>query len=373
MEAVGQLTGGIAHDFNNMLTGIVGSLDVIRRRIARGQYDQLGKFMDNAMTSAQRAASLTHRLLAFSRQQTLDPKSVDVEELMSGMADMLTRTLGEQVRLKIATGEGIWPALSDVNQLENAVLNLAINARDAMPDGGVLTIETTNTVLDAARAAQHADIKAGDYVVISVTDTGQGMPAEVVAKAFDPFFTTKPIGQGTGLGLSTVYGFLRQTGGHAEISSEPRRGTTIRMYLPRFLGEAEDKRAIAEAEIREDGQGETVLLVEDESSVRLLIMEVLNELGYRVLQAANGDEALRHIKAAGPIDLMISDVGLPGLNGRQVAEIARTIRPGLRVLFVTGYAAKATVRSTFLEPGMDLITKPFSMNELAGKISDMLS
>jgi PAS domain S-box-containing protein len=373
MEAVGQLTGGIAHDFNNMLTGIIGSLDIMRRRIARGQTDQLERFMDSAVASAQRAASLTHRLLAFSRQQTLDPKAVDVAELIVSMEDMLQRTLGETVRLKSSTTAGLWQALSDVNQLENAVLNLAINARDAMPEGGSLTIEAENIHLDAAAAAKQAEVKPGDFVVVSVTDTGEGMPADVLAKAFDPFFTTKPIGQGTGLGLSTVYGFLRQIGGHAEIRSEPRRGTTVRMFLPRFVGEAVAGQEDGDPSARPEGSGETVLVVEDEETVRILIVEVLAELGYRVLQAANGEEAIRHVKAGGPIDLLISDVGLPGLNGRQVAEIARANRPGLRVLFVTGYAAKATVRSSFLEPGMDLIAKPFNMGELAAKISEMLT
>jgi len=373
MEAIGQLTGGIAHDFNNMLTGIMGSLDIIRRRIGRGQVDSLDRFMESAIASAQRAASLTHRLLAFSRQQTLDPKAVDVAELIESMEDMLRRTLGETVRLKTSAPAGLWRAMSDVNQLENAVLNLAINARDAMPEGGRLSIEAENIQIDEATAARHAEFKPGDYVVVSVTDTGEGMPADVVAKAFDPFFTTKPIGQGTGLGLSTVYGFLRQIDGHADIRSEPRHGTTVRMYLPRFVGDTATDQQDEDLSLRPEGSGETVLVVEDEETVRLLIIEVLAELGYRVLQASNGEEAIRHVKAGGPIDLLITDVGLPGLNGRQVAEIARAIRPGLRVLFVTGYAAKATVRSSFLEPGMDLIPKPFNMSELAAKISEMLT
>ncbi len=373
MEAVGQLTGGIAHDFNNMLTAIIGSLDIMRRRIARGQTDQLDRFMDSALESAQRAASLTHHLLAFSRQQTLDPKSVDVADLILSMEDMLRRTLGETVRLKTTATRALWRALSDVSQLENAVLNLALNARDAMPEGGTLTIEAENVRLDSAAAARQVEVKAGDYVMVCLTDTGEGMPADVLAKAFDPFFTTKPIGQGTGLGLSSVYGFLRQIGGHADIRSEPRRGTKVRMYLPRFVEEAIVEQAGQDDSARLAGTGETVLVVEDEETVRVLIIELLAELGYRVLQASNGEEAIRHAKAAGPIDLLISDVGLPGLNGRQVAEIARALRPGLKVLFVTGYAAKATTRSSFLEPGMDLIAKPFNMGELAAKISEMLS
>jgi len=373
MEAVGQLTGGIAHDFNNMLTGIIGSLDIMRRRIARGQTDQLDRFMDSAVASAQRAASLTHRLLTFSRQQRLDPKSVDVADLIGSMEDMLLRTLGETVRLKTTAAPDLWRALSDVNQFENAVLDLAINACDAMPEGGLLTIEAENVQFDSAAAARQAEVKPGDYVMVRVTDTGEGMPADVLAKAFDPFFTTKPIGQGTGLGLSTVYGFLRQIGGHAEIRSEPRNGTTVRLYLPRFVSEANADQAAEDESTCPEGTADTVLVVEDDEAARILIVELLAELGYRVLQACNGEEAIRHAKAAGPIDLLISDVGLPGLNGRQVAEIARTIRPGLKVLFVTGYAAKANVRSSFLEPGMDLIVKPFTMSELAAKISEMLT
>ena len=371
MEAVGQLTGGLAHDFNNMLTGIMGGLDLVRRRIDEGRYDDLDRFMNAATKSAQRAAGLTHRLLAFSRQQSLDPQSVEVDGLVRSMEDLLVRTLGEQVRLKVISTPDLWPALSDINQLESAILNLAINARDAMPDGGQLTVEAQNVVLDAAHLAAHSEAQPGDYVALSVSDTGAGMDPATLSKAFDPFFTTKPIGQGTGLGLSTIYGFLRQIGGHASLHSEVGKGTTVKMYLPRFAGEApsaETKPDFIEAA----GDGRTVLVVEDEESVRMLIIEVLEELGYRTLQAPNGDAAIAHIKSPATIDLLVTDVGLPGMNGRQVAEVARRERPDLRVLFVTGYAANAAIRANFLEPGMEMISKPFAVQELGAKIGEML-
>ncbi len=372
MEAVGQLTGGLAHDFNNMLTGIIGGLDMLRRRIDDGRLNDLDRFMDAAMKSAKRAAGLTHRLLAFSRQQSLDPKSVDVNALIRSMEELLVRTLGEQVRLTVIPAPEAWPAVCDVNQLESALLNLAINARDAMPAGGELIIEAQNVTLDAAFLTANPDAEAGDFVSISVTDTGHGMDADTLSKAFDPFFTTKPIGQGTGLGLSTIYGFLRQIGGHASLHSAVGVGTTVRMYLPRFSGPAPSDELRLDPAVEPAGEGQTVLVVEDEESVRMLIVEVLDELGYRVLQAANGDAAMPHLKAATPIDLLITDVGLPGLNGRQVAEVARQHRPGLRVLFVTGYAANASVRATFLDPGMEMISKPFAVRELAAKIAEML-
>jgi PAS domain S-box-containing protein len=372
MEAVGQLTGGLAHDFNNMLTGVIGGLDMVRKRICEGRLDDVDRFMDGALTSAHRAAGLTHRLLAFSRQQSLDPKPVDVAALVQSMEDLLRRTLGEQVSLKVMIDVTPWAAVSDVNQLESALLNLAINARDAMPKGGQLTIEAKNASLDEAYVLHHADATVGDYVVLSVTDTGVGMTPDVAAKAFEPFFTTKPIGQGTGLGLSMIYGFMRQIGGHATLYSELGRGTTIRLYLPRFSGEAEDPEDAALAP-EHVGAGERVLVIEDEESVRMLVVEVLRELGYVAFQAANGAAALDLIKSSQPLDLLVTDVGLPGLNGRQVAEIAREHRPGLRVLFVTGYAPNAAVRSNFLDPGMEMISKPFAMKELSEKIREMLS
>ncbi|MDB5535475.1 MAG: sensory box protein [Devosia sp.] len=372
MEAVGQLTGGIAHDFNNMLTGVIGSLDVMKRRIAAKRFDDLDRFMNAAIISAQRAAALTHRLLAFSRRQSLDRKPIDVVPLLDSMRDLLTRTLGEQITLQTILPEGIWDAVTDANQLESAVLNLAINARDAMPEGGRLTIEVAIISLNEREARGTEGATAGDYVVVSVADTGEGMTPDVIDKAFDPFFTTKPIGQGTGLGLSMIYGFVRQSGGHIQLASKVGEGTTVSLYLPRNMHMT---RAMPEASGMPTllGSGETVLIVEDDASVRLLVVEVLGELGYRALEAGDGNQALPILQSDARIDLLISDVGLPGLNGRQLAEIARQSRPDLRVLFITGYAAMAASRSDFLEPGMDMITKPFAIDELAAIIQRMLS
>ena len=372
MEAVGQLTGGIAHDFNNMLTGVIGSLDIMKRRIANQRYDDLDRFMDAAITSAQRAASLTHRLLAFSRRQSLDRKPTDVVPLIESMRDLLNRTLGEQVSLQTILPADSWQAITDTNQLESAILNLAINARDAMPEGGNLTIEVANVLLDDSDVRGISELIAGDYVRISVTDTGEGMPAEVIEKAFDPFFTTKPIGQGTGLGLSMIYGFVRQSGGHVELSSSVGKGTKVSLYLPR-----NNQTAAAAPPLRPEstpmGSGETVLIVEDDASVRLLVVDVLQELGYAAIEAGDSQQAIPILQSATRIDLLISDVGLPGLNGRQLAEIARQSRPDLRVLFITGYAAMAASRSDFLDPGMDMITKPFAMDDLANKIRGILA
>jgi PAS domain S-box-containing protein len=368
MEAVGQLTGGIAHDFNNLLTGIIGALDLMKRRIDQGRPEEVPRFMDAASTSAQRAAALTHRLLAFARRQSLDPKPTDVNQLVASMEELLGRTLGEQVDLGIKLEAGLWPALGDAAQIESALLNLAINARDAMPGGGRLTIETANVTFEAAGLEGAAP---GDYIAISVADTGTGMPPHVVAKAFDPFFTTKPLGQGTGLGLSMIYGFARQSGGHLELDSEVGRGTKVTLYLPRLIGEPIDITPPAPGEAPR-GEGETVLVVEDDAQVRLLVMEVLAELGYRALEAHDGDAALPILRSTVKIDLLVSDVGLPGINGRQLAEIARQHRPGLKVLFVTGYAENAANRSGFLDQGMEMITKPFAVDELGRKIREMM-
>jgi PAS domain S-box-containing protein len=370
MEALGQLTGGIAHDFNNLLTGIIGSIDIVKRRLASGRPGDVTRFMDAAATSAQRAAALTHRLLAFARRQSLDTKPSDINRLVQGMEELLHRTLGEHVELQTMLSPELWPALTDDNQLENAILNLAINARDAMPDGGRLTIETANTVLDETYARLNTEVSAGDYVAISVTDTGSGMPPDVVAKAFDPFFTTKPIGEGTGLGLSMIYGFVKQCAGHVRIYSEVGVGTSIKLFLPRAVA------AVAGAEdAAQDvplGRGETVLVVEDDPTVRLLMVDVLDELGYRHLEAADGNAAVPILRSRQRIDLLVTDVGLPNMNGRQLAEIARAARPGLRVLFVTGYAEKAAVRHGFLEPGMEMLTKPFALDALAMKVREMI-
>jgi PAS domain S-box-containing protein len=372
MEAVGQLTGGIAHDFNNLLTGITGSLDLVRRRLAQGRLDDMDRFMAAASTSAHRAAALVHRLLAFSRRQPLDTKALDVDRLIASMEDMLQRTLGEQIRLEVNSSPGVWPAFSDSNQVESAVLNLAINARDAMPDGGTLTIRCENTTLSAGYAQHYQELASGDYVVISVSDTGIGMSPEVVAKAFDPFFTTKPIGQGTGLGLSMIYGFARQSGGHVRIFSTEGVGTTIKLYLPRYTGNGEAETVEQVAAKLPRGEGETVLVVEDEPAVRLLMLEVLHELGYGTIEATDSQTALPVLQSDRRIDLMVSDVGLPGMSGRTLAEVARQYRPGLKVLFVTGYARKAAVKSEFLGGGMDMITKPFAMDVLATKIREIL-
>ncbi|MEJ0093872.1 MAG: PAS domain-containing protein [Methylocella sp.] len=371
MEAVGQLTGGIAHDFNNLLTGVIGSMDIIRRRIADGRVQDIGRFVDAATTSAQSAAALTHRLLAFSRRQSLDNQPIDVNQLVASMEDLLRRTLGEQIVLQVELRAGIRPAMTDANQLESAVLNLAINARDAMPEGGVLTIETKELKLDRAYAEKHDHVQPGDYVAISVRDTGSGMSEDVVAKAFDPFFTTKPIGQGTGLGLSMIYGFAQQTGGHVTISSKLGEGAEIKLYLPVCHGDAVRAEPGANEE-GPSGSGEHVLVVEDDASVRLIVLDVLHELGYAALEASNGITALSIIQSPAPIDLLITDVGLPGLNGRQLAEIARQSRPNLPILFMTAYAANAAVRNDFLGKRMHMVTKPVSMDVLALKIREII-
>ena len=370
MEAVGQLTGGIAHDFNNMLTGVIGSLDLIQRNLANGKPERVDRYIDAATTSAQRAAALTARLLAFGRRQSLDLQPTDVNTLVSGMEDLLQRTLGEQVSLETHLATNAWAACTDVNQLESALLNLCINARDAMPDGGKLTIETRNERLDERYAREHAEVEPGDYVALSVSDTGIGMTPATLEKVFEPFFTTKPVGQGTGLGLSMIYGFARQSGGHVRIYSELGQGTTIKLYVPRYRGEVEvGGDQAAETPL---GSGETVMVVEDDPSVRLIVLEVLEELGYRAIEAIDARHAIPILQSTKRIDLLVSDVGLPGMNGRQLAEVARETRPGLRVLFITGYAQNAAVRGGFLDHGMDMMTKPFAIDALATKIQQML-
>ena len=373
MEAIGQLTGGIAHDFNNLLQGITGGLDLVRKRVSQGRIGELDRFISGAMTSANRAAALTQRLLAFSRRQPLDPRPVRANLLVGSMEDLLRRTLGERVELELVMSGGLWLTRCDPNQLESAILNLAINARDAMPSGGKLTIETCNAHLDAAYAAKQREVRPGQYVCIAVTDTGEGMTPDTVARAFEPFFTTKPIGQGTGLGLSMIYGFARQSDGYAKIYSELGEGATIKLYLPRFYGELEDEDMVVDAiAARAAAVGETVLVVEDEAVVRGLVIEVLSDLGYHALEAADGPSGLELLQSARRIDLLITDVGLPGLNGRQVADAARALRPGLKVLFMTGYAENAALASGFLEHGMAMITKPFAMETLAARIREII-
>lgn len=377
MQAVGQLTGGIAHDFNNLLTGIIGNLELLQHRIAAGRFDGLERYATMAATSAQRAASLTQRLLAFARRQPLDPKRVETNRLLAGMDDLLRRTLGPEISLEMVFAGALWPTLCDPNQLENAILNLAINARDAMPKGGRLTVETANAHLDDAYArAQGDDVKPGQYVVVAVTDTGTGMSPEVIARAFDPFFTTKPPGEGTGLGLSMLYGFIKQSEGHVRIYSEAGQGTTFKVYLPRCredtVMEASGPAADLEAAIRA-GAGETVLVVEDEATVRTLVTETIEELGYTAIEAVDGPSGLRILESDARIDLLITDIGLPGLNGRQLAEAARIARPELRVLFMTGYAHNATVGSSAaLACGMSSISKPFALDALSKKIRAMI-
>jgi signal transduction histidine kinase len=372
MEAVGQLTGGIAHDFNNLLTGIVGSLDLLQTRLGQGRTENVARYIDAAMTSANRAAALTHRLLAFARRQPLIPKSVDANQLVVSLEDLLRRTIGETIDLAIVAADDLWCTLCDPNQLESALLNLAINARDAMPDGGKLTISTANARLDGVTADTPA-LSPGDYICIGVTDTGTGMSAEVAARAFDPFFTTKPIGQGTGLGLSMIYGFARQSNGHVTIDSKIGQGTSVKLYLPRHHGELATEHASAAKAAEHAATGETVLVVEDEPVVRGVILEMLGEQGYRTLEAVDGPSGLKILRTEQRIDLLVTDVGLPGMNGRQLADQARETRSDLKILFITGYAENVAMAGGFLQPGMEMITKPFDLDNLSRRVRAMIS
>jgi CheY-like chemotaxis protein len=372
LEAVGQLSGGIAHDFNNLLAGIAGSLEMLELRLAEGRGDGVQRYLGVAQASTRRAAALTQRLLAFSRRQTLDPKPVDVNRLVAGMDELIRRTVGPTIRVETVGAGGLWLTRVDASQLENALLNLTINARDAMPGGGRITIETANKWLDA-RAARERDLEPGQYVSLCVTDTGAGMSPDVVERAFDPFYTTKPLGQGTGLGLSMVHGFARQSGGQVRIYSEVGIGTTMCLYLPRFVGELEAVDPGEEHAQTVAGAGETVLVVDDEDAIRMLISEVLVEAGYRVLEATDGPSGLRILQSAARIDLLITDVGLPGgVNGRQIADAARTTRPDLKVLFITGYAENAVVGNGHLEAGMAIMTKPFAIASLAARAREII-
>jgi PAS domain S-box-containing protein len=373
MEAVGQLTGGLAHDFNNLLTGILGSLELLKTRIAQGRIRDLDRYITAAQGAASRASALTHRLLAFARRQTLNPRPTDVNRLVKDMEELILRTVGPEIKVETVLGVSLWPVLCDPNQLENAILNLCINARDAMPNGGQLTIEAANSWLDD-RAARARDTPPGQYVAICVTDTGTGMAPEVAARAFDPFFTTKPIGQGTGLGLSMVYGFARQSDGYVQIYSEIGTGTTVKIYLPRYLGKAEEQSQPNLVAAPRAEAGETVLIVDDEPVVRMMITELLDELGYAAIEAADGSSGLQILQSDVRVDLLITDVGLPGgLNGRQMADAARQNRPDLKVLFITGYAANAALGNGHLEPGMHVLTKPFAMETLAARIKVILT
>ena len=374
MEAVGQLTGGLAHDFNNLLAAISGSLEVMQMRIAQGRAGEIDRFLSAAKGAVRRAAALTHRLLAFSRRQTLDPKPTDANRLIADMEELIRRTIGPAIHLEVVGAGGLWPTLVDPNQLENALLNLCINSRDAMPDGGRLTIETANRWLDD-RAAAERDLPAGQYVSVCVSDNGVGMSPDVVAKAFDPFFTTKPLGEGTGLGLSMTYGFARQSGGQVRIYSELGQGTTMCIYLPRHERGAEQE-GLAGAVVVPDnpGDGNVVLVIDDEPTIRMLVVELLKEAGYVAIEAFDGPSGLGVLQSDARVDLLITDVGLPGgLNGRQIADAARVRRPDLKVLFITGYAANAALGNGYLEPGMSVVTKPFEMDALARKISAVMA
>ena len=370
MEAVGQLTGGIAHDFNNMLTGIIGAIDILKRRIATGRLDDLDRFMGAASTSAQRAAGLTARLLAFSRRQSLDSRPTDVGKLIHSLEDLLRRTMSESIEVEILSSSSLSPALVDANQLESAIINLAINARDAMPDGGRLTLSCEEVELDEECFARNPGISPGRYIMVGVSDTGVGIDGDTLDKVFDPFFTTKPIGQGTGLGLSMVYGFAKQSNGLVRIDSQVGEGTRVTIFLP--VADLQPHEEPAESAAIHHGDGQSVLLVEDDESVRLLVRDVLEELGYKATEAADGQQALRILESGRRFDLMISDVGLPGMNGRQLAEIAREHLPDLPVLFVTGYAEGAAVRGGFLSDNMQMITKPFQIEMLSARIREML-
>ena len=374
MEAIGRLTGGIAHDFNNNLTVISSSVELLKRRLPPGT-EALHKLTDAAMQGVGRAATLTQRLLAFARQQPLEPAPLDAGRLVADMSDLLHRSLGESIALETVLAGGLWLTRADANQLENAVLNLVVNARDAMPDGGKLTIETANTHLDEAYAAAHAEVQPGQYVMLAITDTGTGMPPDVMAKAFEPFFTTKPVGQGTGLGLSMVYGFVRQSGGHVKIYSEPRQGTAIKIYLPRFVkDEARPPAAMPGAGgLLARGAGETILVVEDDEAVRRSSVEALRDMGYRVLEAADAMEGFRLVADRSDIDLLFTDIGLPGgVNGRVLADAACAVRPGLRVLFTTGYTRNAIIHNGMLDSGVFLLPKPFTLTALATKVREAI-
>lgn len=373
MEAVGQLTGGLAHDFNNLLAGISGALDLMGMRIAQGRLNDIDKYMLAAQSAAKRAAALTHRLLAFSRRQTLDPRPLDVNLLVEGMTELIQRTVGPSILVETVSAPDLWPASVDASQLENAILNLCINSRDAMPDGGRIIIETANQWLDA-EAALANDLPAGEYLSLTVTDTGTGMAPGVIAKAFDPFFTTKPIGEGTGLGLSMIYGFAKQSGGQVRISSELGKGTSMCIHLPRYHGEAGASTAApVQSAAALTGSCGTILIVDDEPTVRLLLTDVLGDLGYTLIEAADSLTGLKLLQSDVGIDLLITDVGLPGgMNGRQMADAGREVRPGLKTLFITGYAESAALGNSSLGAGMQVLTKPFSIDILATRVLELL-
>jgi signal transduction histidine kinase/CheY-like chemotaxis protein len=371
MQALGQLTGGIAHDFNNMLGVIIGAHDLILRRIRKGDFG-IERFVEAAANAAQRAAVLTQRLLAFARQQPLAPQTIDANKMIAGMSDLLHSTLGELIQIETVTAGGLWQTSADAQQLESAILNIAINARDAMPDGGKLTIETANAHLDEAYARQNPEVEHGQFVLIAITDTGTGMSPETVARVFDPFFTTKPTGKGTGLGLSQVYGFVKQSHGHIKIYSEFGAGTTVKIYLPRQAGVGTETKSVATAPARTGDRGEIILVVEDDPLMRRLTSETLQELGYTVFNSENASEALAILDREPNVKLLFTDVVMPDTNGKKLADEAVRRRPGLKVLFTTGYTANAVVHGGVLDTGVDLISKPFTLDQLAAKVRSVL-
>ncbi|MGN6667721.1 MAG: PAS domain S-box protein [Trinickia sp.] len=378
MEAIGQLTGGIAHDFNNLLQVVIGSLEGLQRRVGRFEHLPQGtdmqRFVDHALRGAERATNLTKRLLAFSRRQALDAKPTDIGKLVGGMSDLLRRTLGEAISIEAVNAADLWRVAIDANQLESALLNLAVNARDAMPQGGKLTIETANCILDEMYVSRFEGLEPGPYVMIAVSDTGGGMSKDVLERALEPFFTTKEVGHGTGLGLSQVYGFVKQSGGHVRIYSELDEGTTVKLYLPRLAGDIVDDERVDRRPVPASRGGETILVVEDDENVRTATSDMLRELGYRVVLAQDGASALRLVGERPEIRLLFTDVGLPGgMNGRQLADEVRAQRPELPILFTTGYARNAIVHHGRLDPGINLLPKPFTYAELADKLSRMLA
>jgi signal transduction histidine kinase len=371
MEALGQLTGGIAHDFNNMLGVIMGAHDLISRRIKKADFG-IQRFVEAAMNATERAAILTQRLLAFARQQPLEPQPLDANKMIVNMSDLLQSTLGENIQIETVRAADLWAVNADAQQLESAILNIAINARDAMPDGGKLTIETANSYLDDAYCRQNSEIEPGQFVLIAITDTGTGMPPEVAARVFDPFFTTKPTGKGTGLGLSQVYGFVKQSKGHIKIYSETSAGTTVEIYLPRITGDACDVKTAAAGPVRTGNRDETILVVEDDPLMCKLACDALDELGYTVLQAGNAADALAILDQEPNIKLLFTDVVMPEVNGKKLAEEALRRRPGLKVLFTTGYTANAVVHGGVLDPGVQFISKPFTLDQLATKVRSVI-
>ena len=371
MEALGQLTGGIAHDFNNMLGVIMGALDLVKRRIAKGDYG-IERFLDAATIASERAATLTQRLLAFARQQPLSPQPLDANRMIAAMSDLLHSTLGEHIQIETVTAAGLWTVHANSQQLENALLNIAINGRDAMPGGGKLTIETGNAYLDEAYCAQNPEVRPGQFALIAVTDTGVGMSADVAARVFDPFFTTKPTGKGTGLGLSQVYGFVKQSSGHIKIYSEPGSGTTVKVYLPRLVADAKDIKRTTPEPMRTGDRNEIILVVEDDPLMRRLATEALHELGYTVFDCDGAANALATLDRVTDVKLLFTDVVMPDINGKKLADEAVRRRPGLKVLFTTGYTANAVVHGGVLDTGVNFISKPFTLDQLAAKVRTVL-